>query len=58
MLCSVDFMSLIINWIILKTTCNINISKIFQKIQSEFWLIMAVQQAYASFEVLKFFIHI
>ena len=54
MLFSVDFLSLIINWTILWTTCSINIFKIFQKIQSEFWLIMAVQQAYASFEVIKF----
>ena len=51
---SIDFLSLIINWIILWTTCNINIFKIFPKIQSEFWLIMAVQQAYASFEVINF----
>ena len=49
-----DFMSLVINGIILRTTCNIDIFKIFQNIQSEFWLIMAVQQAYASFEVIKF----
>ena len=54
MLFSIDFLSLIINWIILWTTCNINIFRIFQKIQSEFWLIMAVQQAYASFEVINF----
>ena len=50
----VDFMSLIINGIILQTTCNINIIKMLKKIQSEFWLIMAVQQAYASFEVINF----
>ena len=54
MLFSVDFMSLVINWIILRRTCNINIFKIFKKLQSEFWLIMAVQQAYASFEVINF----
>ena len=58
MLFVIDFLSLIINGIILRTTCNINIFKTFQNLQSEFWLIMAVQQAYASFEVLKFFIHI
>jgi hypothetical protein len=51
MLFSVDFISLIINWIILKTTCNINMFKTFQKLQSEFWLIMAVQQAYSTSEV-------
>jgi len=48
----VDFSSLVINWIILKIVCNINIFQIFQKIQSEFWLIMAVQQAYSLIEVL------
>ena len=49
-----DFMSLVINGIILGTTCNINIFKFCRNIQSEFWLIMAVQQAYASFEVINF----
>ena len=54
----VDFMSLVINGIILRTTCNIDIFKIFQNIQSEFWLIMAVQQAWSLAEVIKFIIHI
>ena len=50
----VDFMSLVLNGIILRTTCNINIFKIFQNIQSEFWLIMAVQQACLLAQVIKF----
>ena len=54
MLFSVDFISLILNWIILKTTCNINMFQTFQKLQSEFWLIIAVQQAYSTSEVIKF----
>ena len=54
----VDFMSLVINGIILRTTCNVNILRIFRNIQSEFWLIMAVQQATSLTEVLKFIIHI
>ena len=58
MLFSVDFMSLVINWIILRRTCNINIFKIFKKLQSEFWLIMAVQQAYSLIEVIKFVIYL
>ena len=58
LLFSVDFLSLITNGIILWTTCNINMFKIFQKIQSEFWLIMAVQQAYSLLEVIKFIISI
>ena len=58
MLFSVDFLSLIMNGIILWTTCNINIFKVFQKIQSDFWLIMAVQQSYSLLEVIKFIISI
>ena len=54
---SVDFMSLIMNWIILQTICNINIFKVLKKIQSEFWLIMAVQQAYSLTEVINFIIY-
>ena len=51
---AVDFMSFIINGIILQTTCNINIFKMLKKIQSEFWLIMAVQQAFSLTEVINF----
>ena len=58
MLFSVDFLSLIMNGIILWTTCNINMFKVFQKIQSDFWLIMAVQQSYSLLEVIKFIISI
>ena len=58
MLFSVDFFSLIMNGIILWTTCNINMFKVFQKIQSDFWLIMAVQQSYSLLEVIKFIISI
>ena len=54
----VDLMSLVLNGIILRTTCNINIFKIFQNIQSEFWLIMAVQQALSLGQVIKFIIYI
>ena len=54
----VDVMSLVMNGIILRTTCNINIFKIFQSIQSEFWLIMAVQQAWSLAQVIKFIIYI
>ena len=58
LLFSIDFMSLMMNWIILKTTCNINIFKSFQILQSEFWLIMVVQQAYSLNEVTNFITHI
>ena len=53
MLFGFDFMSLVINGTILWTKCNINIFKVFQKLQNEFWLIMAVQQAYSTTEVIK-----
>ena len=46
LLVCVDFMSGVINGIILWTVCKINIYKILQKIQNEYWLIMAVQEAY------------
>ena len=48
-----DFMSLVVNGIILGTTCNINIFKFCRNIQSEFWLIMAVQQAWSLAQVIK-----
>ena len=54
----VDFMSLLINGVILWTTCNINIFKILKNIQSEFWLIMAAQQAFSLAQVNKFMTHI
>ena len=54
----VDVMSLVMNGIILRTTCNINIFKILKNIQREFWLIMAAGQALALASVIKFIIHI
>ena len=54
----IDFLSLVINGIILRTTCNINIFKIVQNIQSEFWLIMAVQQGLSLAQVIKLIIYI
>ena len=54
MLFAVDFMSLIINGVVLKMTCNINMWKVLQKTQSEFWILIAVQQAYILNEVRNF----
>ena len=54
----VDFMSLVINGIILQTTCNIKIFKMFQNIQREFWLVMAVQQGWSLAQVIKLRIYI
>ena len=53
-----DFMSLVINGIILQTTCNVNIFKILKNIQSEFWFVMAAIQAFSLAQVIKFMIHI
>ena len=54
----VDLMSLVLNGVLLPATCNINIFKIFRNIQNEFWLIMAVQQAWSLGQVIKFIIYI
>ena len=54
----VDFTSLVFNGIILKTTCNIKVFEIFQNIQREFWLVMAVQQGWSLAQVIKLRIYI
>ena len=54
----VDFMSLVFNGIILQTTCNIKVFEIFQNIQREFWLVMAVQQGWSLAQVIKLRIYI
>jgi hypothetical protein len=54
----VDFMSLVITGKLLQTTCNITVVKVFKNIQSEFWLIMAVQQAWSLAQVINFIIYI
>lgn len=45
-MCGIDFLSGVFNGILLWTTCKINIFKVMQKIQKEFWLIMGVQEAF------------
>ena len=47
----VDLMSLVCNAIILWTTVRISIIKILKKIQDEFWLVFAVQEAALIVEV-------
>ena len=42
----IDFLSGIINGILLWKACKINVFKVMQKIQKEFWLIMGVQEAF------------
>ena len=53
----IDFMSLFLNGIILLTTCKINIFNILQSLQNEFWIIMAVQQAWSLAQVIKLIIY-
>ena len=47
----VDFMSFVCNSVILWTTVRINTMKILKKIQDEFWLIFAIQEAALIVEV-------
>ena len=47
----VDFMSFVCNSVILWTTVGINTMKILKKIQEEFWLIFAIQEAALIVEV-------
>ena len=47
----VDFMSFVCNSVILWTTARINTVKILKKIQDEFWLIFAIQEAALIVEV-------
>ena len=49
-----DFLSAIINGILLGITCKINVFKIIQKIQSQFWLIFAFTEARCVFEVREY----
>ena len=51
LLVCIDFMSGIINGLILWKVCKINIFKTLLDIQKEFWIIMAVQEGYLFCEV-------
>ena len=42
----IDLLSGIINGILLWKACNINVFRVMQKVQKEFWLIMGVQEAF------------
>ena len=50
-LTGIDFLSFATNGILLWTTCKINIFKVLQKVQQQFWLIFAIQEAFLFFEV-------
>ena len=47
----VDFMSFVINGILLWTTCKINVLEVLKNIQKTFWLIWATQEAALYIEV-------
>ena len=51
LLVSIDFMSGIINGLILWKICKINIFKTLLDIQKEFWIVMAIQEGYLFCEV-------
>ena len=48
---SIDFLSLIINGILLWQFCKINILKILKKLQQKYWFIFAIAEAYVMMEV-------
>ena len=47
----IDFVSFATNGILLWITCKINVFKVLQKVQAQFWLIMTIQEAFLFFEV-------
>ena len=47
----IDFSSFVTNGIVLWTMCKINVFKVLKKVQQQFWLIMAIQEAFLFFEV-------
>ena len=51
LLTGIDLLSGVTNGILLGITCKINIFKEIQKIQSQFWIIFALQEARQMFEV-------
>ena len=56
LLISIDFMSGVLNWILLWTTCKINLLKVLQKLQAEYWLIFAVLEGRIMFEVYQYYL--
>ena len=52
---AVDFLSFIINSIVLAIFCKVNVLKVIQKHQSIFWMYMAINEAYMFVEVRKWY---
>ena len=55
---AVDFLSFIINSIVLAIFCKVNILKVIQKHQSIFWMYMAINEAYMFVEVRKWYLNL
>ena len=51
---SIDFMSFIVNGILLWIFCKVNVMRVLQKIQKDFWFWMAVAEATIFLEVFYF----
>ena len=47
----IDFLSLVISWIMLWYFCNINIIRALGKLQKDYWMIMAIQHTFLFVEV-------
>ena len=47
----IDFLSFVINGIILGVFCKINVLKVLQKHQSKYWIFMMIVEAYCFVEV-------
>ena len=47
----VDLLSLVINGILLWITCKVNIIKVFETLQKDYWILFAVAEAYVLIEV-------
>ena len=48
----IDFFSFILNGIFLAIFCKVNVLKVLQKHQSQYWTVMAIVEAYSLVEVI------
>ena len=55
---SVDVLSLIVNGILLWHFCNINVMNNLKKLQTTYWLIFAIAEAYIFMEVSSWFLYL
>ena len=52
LLFGIDFFSFILNGIFLAIFCKVNVLKVLQKHQSQYWTVMAIVEAYSLVEVI------